>query len=69
MTSGIPIAVKRITGQSHDLAGLGDVAKFLRQVQKSDFVFDDLLLLWSMCQGFLRVLYHTAHAKKLSLVI
>ncbi len=35
------VAVKGIAGQAHHLAGLGDVAEFLRQVQQAQLVFDD----------------------------
>ena len=38
------VAVKAVAGEAHDLAGLGDIAKLLRQVQQADFVFDDLFI-------------------------
>ena len=40
----VPVAVKRIARQAHDLTGLRDVAKFFRQIQQADFVFDDLFV-------------------------
>ena len=38
------VAVKGVSREAHDLAGLGDIAKLLRKVQQADFVFDDLFI-------------------------
>ena len=41
----IAIAVEGIAGQAHDLAGLGDIAEFLRQIEQADFMLDDFVII------------------------
>jgi len=38
---GFLVSVEGITGEPHDTAGFGNVAKLLGQIQQSDLVFDD----------------------------
>jgi hypothetical protein len=37
------IAIKRIAGKAHHLAGAGHVAKLGSQIQQANLVFDDIL--------------------------
>jgi len=40
----IAITVKRVAGQAHDLTGPGYIAELFRQIEETDFVFDDLFI-------------------------